>query len=143
MSEDRWKLIAPHLNGFQQHLAAHIPVLRIENATDRLLSDERYRQQCKTGIFNQQGVYLIFDDREALQYVGVAMNTFHHRIWTHDAHMERRFIDVIPFPNEFCFLALALEYFLICRLRPPKNAIYQGHEISTGQPKAIVPDAEF
>ena len=138
MSEQRWDTIIPHLRDFQSHLAAHIPQLRLENATDRQWSDDRYRQQCKTGIFDQCGVYLLFDDKEALLYVGVAMNTFHDRIWSHDWWIERRFIDVIPFPREYCFFALALEYFLICRLRPPKNSVYQGHTIPFVQPEAVV-----
>jgi len=137
MSECRWELIVPHLRDFQSYLAEHVPQLRIQNATDRQWSNDRYKQQCQTGIFNQRGVYLIFDNKETLQKVGVAMNTFHDRIWSHDWYIERRFIDVIPFPDEYCFLALALEYFLICRLHPPKNSVYQGHTIPFVQPEAI------
>jgi hypothetical protein len=131
MPEQRWDLITPHLQDFQSHLATHIPQLCIQNATDRQWSDDRYKQQRTTGIFDQCGVYLLFDDKEALLYVGVAMNKFHDRIWSHDWWIERRFIDVIPFPREYCFFALALEYFLICRLHPPKNSMFQGHAIPT------------
>jgi hypothetical protein len=100
-------------------------------------------RQCKTGIFDQCGVYLLFDDKDALLYVGVAMNTFHGRIWSHDWWIEQRFIDVIPFPREQCFFALALEYFLICRLHPPKNSMYQGHEIPVFQSEPITRGTNF
>ena len=124
MCEHRWDMIVPHLHEFQSHLANHIPQLIIQNATDRQWPHDRYLQQRKTGIFSQKGVYLLFDNEEKLQYVGVATNTFDDRIWSHDWWIDRRFIDVIPFPDDYCFLALALEFFLIRRLQPPKNTMY-------------------
>lgn len=129
MTERRWEPVIPQILEFQHHLAPHIPQLRIEHANDRQWSTQKYREQCKTGIFDKYGVYLMFDDSEVLEYVGVAMNRFHDRIWSHDPFLKRRFTDVIAIPHEFYFLGIALEFFLICRLHPPMNTIYRGYTI--------------
>ena len=129
MTERRWEPIVPHLREFQRHLAAHIPELRIVPANDRRWSEERYREQCKNDIFEQYGVYLIFDANESLEYVGIAMNRFHDRIWSHDTAVDRTLTDVILISHEYYFLGLALEFFLIARLRPLKNATYRSYSI--------------
>jgi hypothetical protein len=129
MTEARWAPILPQLKEFQLHLAPHVPAFRIEHLNDRRWSYARYREQCKTGAYNRYGVYLIFDPAEKLEYVGVAMNSFHDRIWDHDSFLERMLTDVIAIPHEYYFLGLALEFFLICRLHPPKNTVYRGYTI--------------
>lgn len=129
MIERRWEPIIPQLRDFQHHLAPHVPELRIQHANDRRWSQQRYREQCRTGIFDQYGVYLMFDNNEVLEYVGVAMNSFHDRLWSHDSFVERMLTDVIAIPHEYYFLGVALEFFLICRLHPPKNTIYRGYTI--------------
>lgn len=57
MTEARWAPIIPHLEEFQRHLAPHVPPLQIEHLNDRRWSNGRYREQCKTGAYNQYGVY--------------------------------------------------------------------------------------
>lgn len=137
MNESRWTQIIPHLEEFQRHLALHIPILHIEHLNDRRWSNERYREQCKTGAYNRYGVYLMFDRAEKIEYIGVAMNSFHDRIWSHDSLVERMLTDVIPIPHEYYFLGLALEFFLICRLHPPKNKVYRGYTIPTYPPDLL------
>ena len=129
MIEPRWQPIIPHLGEFQRYLAENIPPLEILAANDRAWSQERYLDQEKSGIFNQYGVYLIFAPDESLQYIGVAMNRFHDRIWSHDDYVDRRWTDIVPLPHAYYFLAPALEFFLICRLRPPMNRTYRAYTI--------------
>lgn len=129
MIEARWGPVLPHLSDFQRHLAARVPLLQIEIGNDGLWAQDQYLQQCKTNVFNRYGVYLLFAPDESLQYVGLAMNSFHDRIWSHDEDVDRRWTDLIPIEHEYYCLAPALEFFLICRLRPPKNTIYRGYTI--------------
>ncbi|MDB4793219.1 hypothetical protein OAG75_01105 [bacterium] len=129
MNEERWAQISPHLEEFQHHLAPHLPKLHIELLNDRRWSDETFRLQRQTGAFNRYGVYIMFDCSENLEYVGVAMNRFDDRVWSHDSNVERMLTDVISIPHEYYFLGLALEFFLICRLQPPKNKVYKGYTI--------------
>ncbi len=82
----------------------------------------------------------MFDNAECLEYVGVAMNSFNDRIWDHDSFVERRFTDVITIPHHFYFLGLALEFFLICRLHPPKNSTYRGYTIPQYQVELPAPE---
>ncbi|MCX5661233.1 MAG: GIY-YIG nuclease family protein [Planctomycetota bacterium] len=130
MTERRWQAIIPVLGEFQSRLAPDVPALRLEHANDSAWSMERYREQCKTGIFNQWGVYLIFNKADELQYVGLAMYSFHKRIWSHDENIkDRGMTDVIAFSPEHYFFSPALEFFLICRLRPPMNKTYRTYTI--------------
>jgi hypothetical protein len=48
--------------------------------------------------------------------------------------LNRRWIDVIPIRDEFAFLALSLEFFLICRLRPTSNTSFSGYDIPAYPP---------
>ena len=129
MSEARWKAILPVLEEFQSFLSAKVPKLRIVVANDRRWPQERYLQQRKPGIFLEYGVYLIFDPSETLEYVGLAMNTFDDRIWSHDSYVDRQWTDVIPMSHAYYFLAPALEFFLIVRLRPRKNSQYRTYTL--------------
>jgi hypothetical protein len=137
MIESRWERIIPPLQEFQSHLASHIPPLRIQHLNDRRWSGDlsyRYDEQLKTGLYDKFGVYLIFNACDSLEYVGLAMNSFHDRIWGHDDHVDRLLTDVIAIPHEYYFLGPALEFFLICRLNPPKNKIYNtGYTIPAAQ----------
>jgi hypothetical protein len=123
MIENRWQNIIPILEEFQGMLSPNFPKLSIVHANDKTWSDEQYKNQCQTGIFNHCGVYMIFDESEALEYVGVTTRCFHDRIWSHDQWVSRRFTDVIPFPDNAYFFAPALEHLLIFRLCPPKNIL--------------------
>ncbi len=131
MMEMRWTAVNLALAEFQSFLSPGVPKLSIQAATDRDWTQEQYRAQCATGIFDQRGVYLLFDRNGALQYVGVAMRCFHDRIWSHDDWIQRRWIDVIAFPDTCYFLGPALEFFLIARLHPPRNTQYRDYEIPT------------
>jgi hypothetical protein len=66
------------------------------------------------------GVYLLFDDKEQLLYVGVARVNFDKRVWTHE-ELHWRCLDIISFKPEHLFLAAALEEFLIDKLNPVRN----------------------
>lgn len=134
-SLQRWALILPLLEEFQRHLAQDIAPLEIEAANDIRWSNDRYLQQCKTGIFRKYGVYLIFTADESLDYVGLAMNAFNDRIWSHDDHVDRCWTDLIAFPHEHYFLAPALEFFLISHLKPPKNKVYSDYTIQASAMK--------
>ena len=133
--ESRWQSIAPVLDEFQTFLCPGLPRFELVAADDSQWSDDRYKAQRATGVFSRRGVYLIFDQSEALQYVGVAMYTFQKRIWSHDEWVRRRWTDVIPFPDESYFLARALEFFLIVRLRPPANTQYRDYDIPWRDPE--------
>lgn len=130
MEERRWQPVSNVLREFHGFLAPHLPAFRITAANNRRWSEEQYRAQCGTGIFDRRGVYLLFNSSEVLEYVGLATVSFHKRIWSHDDWVDRQWIDVIPFSDETFFLAPALEYLLIIRLRPPKNSVYKNHGIS-------------
>ena len=126
---ERWKPIVPHLRDFETHLCSDFPPLQIQAANERSWSQQRYLDQRKTGIFNGYGVYLLFAEDQTLLYVGLAMNRFDDRIWSHDHHVERHWTDVVAIGHEHYFLAPALEFFLISRLHPPRNRTYRGYTI--------------
>jgi hypothetical protein len=118
------------LREFETYLAPDAPRLEIINADDRKWSYEEYRcRKREFKICSGNGVYLLFNSEDQLRYVGVAMNTFDHRIWGHDEQVTRQWTDVIPFPSGWYFLAPALEFFLIVRLQPPDNTAYRGYTI--------------
>ena len=53
---------------------------QIDALNDRRWVNERrreYLEQLKTGRYEQNGVYLMFNQEEKLEYVGVATTTFH------------------------------------------------------------------
>ena len=129
MIEARWEPILPVLREFQSSLRSKGSALRIVSACDRRWSEQRYQQERKTGIYRKYGVYLIFNPLEILEYVGLAMNAFDDRIWSHDSYVNRQYTDVVAFDHTFYFLAPALEFFLIVRLQPPKNSQYKGYTI--------------
>src|SRR4051794_9355864 len=98
MSKSRWAPIIPHLQEFQRHLAPHVPLFQIEHLNDRRWVNERRREfleQLKTGKYDLPGIYLIYNNEEQLEYVGMATGTFHHRIWDHDEIVERLYADIL------------------------------------------------
>lgn len=117
----RWSTVLPCLREFQGWLTPHVPELTIRNVNVFDCTRASYLEKCKNGIFDQKGVYLLFDPEAKLQYVGVAMTSFHDRIWSHDDYVKRWWTDVIVFPDNCCFLAPALELLLISRLNPEGN----------------------
>ena len=90
---------------------------------------EYRRRKRELKVCSGNGVYLIYSPEEQLRYVGVAMNTFDHRIWGHDDEVSRRWTDVIPLPSDWYFFAPALEFFLIVKLQPPDNTAYRKYTI--------------
>jgi hypothetical protein len=122
----RWSSVISVVREFEAHLAHNAPKLQIVNAIDREWSYEEYRQRKREfRICSGKGVYLIFDVEDRLQYVGLAMNAFDDRIWSHDEYVPRKWTDVIAFPDDWCFIAPALECFLIAKLKPPGNSHYR------------------
>src|SRR4051812_10751319 len=88
------------------------------------------QQRCGAVPFPSKirGVYLLYDWDDSLQYVGVATYSFDKRMWRHDKHFEskgldRGTIEVICFEADTSFLAPALEYYLISRLKPSLNTV--------------------
>lgn len=126
----RWIPVRKALDDFRTYLAPHIPDFDLLNATDAHWTEDEYRRLRPKGFPTRLcGVYLLFDEAELLQYVGVAVVNFDKRVWSHDTWIERRWIDIIPIRDEFVFLAPSLEYFLICRLAPRHNKSFNGHTI--------------
>lgn len=126
----RWNNIIPLIRKFETYLAPDAPKLQIINANDSEWSYEEYRRRkSEFHICSGNGVYFLFDAEEQLRYIGLAMNTFDNRIWGHDEYVSRRWTDAIIFPNEWYFMAPALECFLIIKLQPPDNTNYRGHTI--------------
>jgi hypothetical protein len=131
----RWQAVRTVLGEFRSYLAPHVPPFRLVAANDSWWDDEEYRRSRPTGFPSKmRGVYLISDAAGELLYVGVALVNFDKRVWSHDAMftangVERRWTDVIALEPEYAFLALSLEYFLICRLRPRCNTSYSGYEV--------------
>jgi hypothetical protein len=130
MSEERWRDIQPLLDQFADQTAAHVPRPQILLAVDRQWSDEEYKARRPDGFPSRlRGVYLIFDSDEHLLYVGLAMSCFDSRVWDHDDDLDRRWTDIVPFDNEHIFLAPALEFYLIAKLKPPHNKVYSDYDL--------------
>ncbi len=128
---DRWQAIGPVLEEFRSFLSPKVPESEIIEAADRRWGNGEYKRLRPKGFPSRlRGVYLLFDNDERLQYVGVAMWNYDKRVWSHDRHFERRFIDIIPFDDRRIFLAPALEFFLISKLDPPQNSTYKGYKIA-------------
>ena len=122
----RWNGVLQVLREFETYLALDMPKLQIVNADDSEWSCEEYRRRRRQSqICSGKGVYLLFNVEEQLRYVGLALNAFDKRIWCHDGHVRRRWTDVVTFPDNWCFVAPALECFLIVKLQPPDNSDYR------------------
>lgn len=108
--EIRWATIEPELEEFQRLLAPTVPRLIIETQSDVL------KWQTKNGV------YLLFDEREQLIWIGYTLNGFNSRIVRHTGDKLWKWTDLIVFPDEFEFFAPALETFLRRRLLPILDA---------------------
>ena len=134
-SVERWMGVRSALADFQKYLAPHIAPFPLIAANDFWWSDEEYYLRRPDGFPSRlRGVYLIFDDDARLLYVGSALVNFDKRVWSHDTNfkfrdMQRRWTDIIALPDEYAFLGLSLEYFLICRLQPACNTSFSGYEV--------------
>jgi len=127
---ERWAPIQPLLDEFQAMLSPSVPRLEVIHANDRAWSMEEYKRLRAKGFPSKcRGVYLIFDEKALLQYVGLATVNFDKRVWSHDNRLERRWTDIICFDDRHICLASALEYFLVTRLNPPFNTTFIGHAL--------------
>jgi hypothetical protein len=107
--ELRWCEVQDALAEFQSLLSANAPGLCIQRNAD-VLDWER-----------QNGVYLLFGDKEQLLYVGYTLDGFGKRNTSHERNKAFRWMDLIVFPKESEFFAPSLEVFLIRRFLPPLN----------------------
>ena len=142
-SVDRLAPIRRELERFQRTLChPSMPPLAVIPATDRHWTDAEYASRKPAGFPGDLGgVYLIYDDAETLQYVGVALWSFDKRVWSHDAAISRRYIDIVPIVDAWLPLALALEFWLIQALAPPGNTTYQGYGLACDGGHEPIPSA--
>jgi len=140
---DRFVPIQRELERFQRTLCnPSMPPLVVIHATNRQWTDAEYASRKPAGFPGRlRGVYLISDDAEVLQYVGVALWSFDKRVWSHDAMIQRRFIDIVPIADAWLPLALALEFWLIQALAPPGNTTYQGYGLACDSGHEPIPSA--
>ncbi len=125
---DRWAQVLPLLHEFQTYLGPRCRSLEIRQATDKQWTDDEYRRFRPEGFPSRmRGVYLPYDAEGWLIYVGLAMFSFDTRVWSHDVDMPRGWIDVVPFDDDTAFLAPALEFFLISKLKPTFNKVYRDY----------------
>jgi hypothetical protein len=130
----RWASVNAVLAEFRKYLSSRVPPFQLIEACNRTWLDAEYRRLRPPGFPGRlRGVYLIFDESETLQYVGLATTCFDKRVWTHDEHLPRRFTDIIAINDAYMFLAPSLEYFLVVRLKPCGNRVYTAH----GQPELM------
>ena len=123
---ERWQAAFAAIEEFRSYLAASVPPIQILRAHEEGWTREEYKRKRPDGFPSRlRGVYLIFDHHQRLVWVGKAMWNFDKRVWSHDSEVDRHYVDVIPFDEEHCFLAPALEFFLICKLAPPGNKEYR------------------
>ncbi len=132
----RWNPVSEYVRRFQQDFCTPtMPPLKILAASDRTWTNEEYRARKPKGFpATKRGVYLLFAPDESLLYVGVAMQCYDKRVWAHDEWGTRRYIDIIPFPDRWLALAVALEFYLIVALNPPENSIYRNFGFGTHVP---------
>lgn len=127
----RWESILPQLTRFQQtYCSPAMPSLRLLVGSDRTWPVAEYDTRKPVGFPGKlRGVYLLFDQDERLQYVGAALWTFDKRVWAHDGDVDRRCIDIIPLADPWYVLTLALEFYLIQVLEPPRNIVYRDYGV--------------
>jgi hypothetical protein len=125
---DRWGPIKVQIDHFRRYLATDFPTIDIVAGYDFTWSQDQYKESRKHSPYQCCGVYLFFNGTAELLYVGKALWTFDKRIWTHQIE-NARYIDFICFDDEHAPFALALEHFLICRLKPKFNSHGIGYEV--------------
>ena len=128
----RWEQVGLKITDFRKVVCVDAPPFTIRAAYDYQWSKEQYKSVLKADRrFQDSGVYLIFSANEELIYVGVAMYTFEKRIWRHPNldELGACFIDTISFDDPYKPLAIALEWFLITRLKPKGNKVAVGYDV--------------
>jgi hypothetical protein len=127
------KDVQEELNEFCRYLAPSFPKLQMRHAFDVDNLDSDWKDGLKCRAWQESGVYLAFDIDGKLCYVGKATATFNKRIKR--PIVDASTVEVIPFPDEYLFMADALESFLISRLQPPGNG--HGKQKCFPQPPTI------
>jgi hypothetical protein len=116
------------IRDFRRYLYPGFPSIDIRIGYDFSWEKALYKAARKDRRFHKCGVYLIFDAKETLRYIGKAIYIFDKRIWKHNVP-DARYIDLVPFDDRHAHFCLALEHFLICRLKPTYNTQGKGYEI--------------
>jgi len=121
--QERWNGVDEALSEFSRFLAHDFPKLELQHLYDFEMTDEEYQlsRKAKSAIYNLPGVYLFYDKSGSLLYIGKASWTFDKRVWKHPEIVDAKYIDVIPFDWATSSFCMALEYFLISKLRPNYN----------------------
>lgn len=119
-NEDRWAKVREEIEVFSGHLASGLLTLEIQQGYDTQWSQDQYKESRGDKRYNKPGVYLIYAEDGTLLYVGSATYAFDKRVFTH-SHEGARYIDFIAFEEKYSYFCLALERFLIGRLRPEAN----------------------
>ncbi len=108
----RWERLQQLLTEFQLLLASQVPRLQLHEGVGPGLPPQR-------AVLKQPGVYLLFDAASVLRYVGCApCRPMITRVRSHLRAGGRlgyrpSYVDAVPFEWEWCFLAPALELYLI------------------------------
>ena len=128
---ERWRSVQEKIAEFRRYLAPDFPPLEVQEGYDYEWGyGPEWDAARNAKRYDPCGVYLIYNAAGTLLYVGKA-DWFYKRMLTHDWLANKRFIDLICFPQEHAPFLLALEAFLIRSLNPPGN--------TRGKSKSIVP----
>jgi len=131
-SLERWIPVEKEIESFRFLIADHVPKLSITYAVNKQWDDEEYNNKIPQGFPWNRGIYLIYNDESKLVYIGSAIKDFASRVFMHDENVRRRYIDIIEFPDDaYLPLILALEFFLISRLKPTGNTEFKGYDVPT------------
>ena len=114
---------------FRQLLNPDAPEFKIVYAVDKLWTDEEYQLRKPSRFEYQQGVYLIYSNDGELVYIGSALQGFYSRVFMHDDKINRRHIEIIVIEEDYMPIILALEFFLISRLKPIGNTEYKNYNV--------------
>lgn len=131
----RWALVEKQLRDFRRYLYDGFQPLDIRPLHDLTIHRQRnraqYLAQRKSGLFSCCGVYLFFDATGSPRplYIGSEVWAFDKRFLQHPDVLGARFIDVVCFDDCHWPFMLALEAFLIARLKPKHNKTFNGYNV--------------
>lgn len=134
---DRWITVNRQLEDFMSFLSPKFQPLGIVHLYDKQNSQEEYDARDKS-LFRKRGVYLCYNEQDKLINVGKAGDCFQKRIFkcVKDSHFKDiRYVDVICFDDRHAAFLVALEQFLISRLKPELNEQLKDYDIPNGSPR--------